>query len=284
MRDGSGRAHFEIAADERDADRVAFTQRTRRGLDVERLPADAAADHRHESRRRGRRRPADRPSPARTRSARAASNRPQHRAELRAGRRGHAHRPGRRPAGRRTARCRAYAARQRGGQLFARDRQLDPRLLGSRRARVISVASFISAIGVMPAIGFLRERPDRVRHRADQPAVDVDGAAAHAGGDTGLRRAARPRAAPGSDRAADPGCCAARRGCATLNSWSSVPANTVRPTPTMPALISSTGISGVAAGRGIQQRTARRDRRGDSSNVHGLGMSTWRRRGAHIQL
>jgi hypothetical protein len=33
---------------------------------------------------------------------------------------------------------------------------------------------------------FLRERPDGIRHRADQPAVDVDGAAAHALRHTGL--------------------------------------------------------------------------------------------------
>ncbi len=34
----------------------------------------------------------------------------------------------------------------------------------------------------------------------------------------------------------------------TLKSFSSVPCSTVRPTPTMPGRISSTGISGVTAG------------------------------------
>ena len=38
----------------------------------------------------------------------------------------------------------------------------------------------------MPAIGFLGELAQRVRHGADEPAVDVDRAAAHAGNDAGV--------------------------------------------------------------------------------------------------
>ena len=40
----------------------------------------------------------------------------------------------------------------------------------------------------MPGDRLRRERPDRVRHRADQPAVDVNRAAAHPGGDAGFRQ------------------------------------------------------------------------------------------------
>ena len=43
----------------------------------------------------------------------------------------------------------------------------------------------------------------------------------------------------------------------TLKSLSSVPSKTVRPTPTMPGLISSTGMSVVAAGRDVPSRAAR---------------------------
>ena len=52
----------------------------------------------------------------------------------------------------------------------------------------------------MPAIGFLRERADRVRDRADQPAVDVDRAAAHAGDDAGFGE--RPAFEPREDQVA----------------------------------------------------------------------------------
>ena len=60
---------------------------------------------------------------------------------------------------------------------------------------------------------FLRERADRIRDRADQPAVDVDRAAAHARRSRRSRRAARLRASPGSGCAAAPARSAARRGC-----------------------------------------------------------------------
>ena len=56
-------------------------------------------------------------------------------------------------------------------------------------------ASIISSIGVMPAIGSFENWPERIRHGADQAAVDIDRAAAHAGDDAGVgeRAALEPR-------------------------------------------------------------------------------------------
>ena len=52
----------------------------------------------------------------------------------------------------------------------------------------------------MPAIGSLENWPERIRDRADQPAVDVDGAAAHPGDDAGLGE--RATFEPGQDQIA----------------------------------------------------------------------------------
>ena len=80
-----------------------------------------------------------------------------------------------------------------------------------RAARDVAVASFISCDRRDAGDGFLRERADRIRDGADQPAVDVDRAAAHAGDDAGLGQ--RAALEPGEDEvaAAAPGRCAARR-------------------------------------------------------------------------
>ena len=54
------------------------------------------------------------------------------------------------------------------------------------RVPASAVASVISAIGVMPAIASFGNWPELIGHGADQPAVDVDRAAAHPGDDAGL--------------------------------------------------------------------------------------------------
>ena len=178
--DRAGRAHVDVSAGERDADGIALAERPGRHRRLR--PGRHAGDHRrearvtkcpeyqidglgleaaHEERRR---------------------NRPEHRADLRAG--GGRH-PNRLhvgwPAGkRRQARRRAG---ERGREPFARDRQLELRLSGARAAgqgrRVLHLGNRRDA-----GDRFLRERADRVGNRADEAAVDVDRAAAHALRDT----------------------------------------------------------------------------------------------------
>jgi hypothetical protein len=68
------------------------------------------------------------------------------------------------------------------GEALGRDRQLDP-ALRRRRAAAAGLRRGLNHFRDRGDAGdrFLRERADGVGHRADEAAVDVDGAAAHAG-------------------------------------------------------------------------------------------------------
>ena len=199
VRDRAGAAELQIAADEHHADGVARLERT-----VERHLAGAHAGARR--RRSGR-------SPARGTRRRAGRRRPGSKPDITSGvaigrssvpsssaaepgdaarRRRAAASPGRSANGR----FQLSALRNAAVQVLARQRKLDAGRARPRgRAPANGAASVISAIGVMPAIGSFEKLPERVGHGADQPAVDVDRAAAHAGDDAGVgeRTAFEPR-------------------------------------------------------------------------------------------
>ena len=79
----------------------------------------------------------------------------------------------------------ARAKRRR--QVFARQREVELNLCAGRpHAPAIVAESVISAMGVIPAIGSLENAPSAYDTAPMQPAVDVHGAAAHAGDDTGV--------------------------------------------------------------------------------------------------
>ena len=199
--DRAGGAELEVAAHQRDADRIARPQRRRRG-------ARAAAAR---CLRRAGHAPARSPARGRPTATGAITDgieaaerqrrrdRPQHRADagvdvvaehLHVGRAvGERPRPTRTPAA-------AMRWKLSGVSGIGR---LDARGLAARR-RQRRVASIISAIGVMPAIGSFENCAERVRHGADQPAVDVDRAAAHAGDDAGVGE--RPAFEPREDQVA----------------------------------------------------------------------------------
>ena len=110
----------------------------------------------------------------------------------------------------------------------------------ARRLGGSVAASIISSIGVMPAIGSVGELAERVRHGTDEPAVDVDGATAHAGNDAGLGQ--RTAFEPGEDEIpARADMFRSTPMMLTLNSSSRSPSKTVRPIPIMPGRTSSIG-------------------------------------------
>ncbi len=185
VRDRAGRAHLEVAADERDADRVPFTQRPGRLLELVRnLSAERAAEDRRETSGTERSGKQIRRFGLEAADDERGRDRPKHRAELCAG-------GGRHPeylhVGGAVGERRDPPIRrdERGRQPFTRDRQLDARL----RPRAARHLRRVLHLGDRrnPGNRFGREGPDRVRHRADQAAVDVDRAAAHARGHSGLR-------------------------------------------------------------------------------------------------
>ena len=195
MGDGAGGAHLEIAGDQRHADRVPFTERAGGRFDFGRCRSgdhrreagfaegageevgDVGLETAHQQRRR---------------------DRPHHRAQLRPGGGGNAHRlhVGRARGERRQP---GVGRGQRGGEALARHRQLEARLAGRaharHRGRVLHLLDRRDA-----GDRLLRERADRVGDGANQPAIDVDRAAAHALGDAGLGE--RPAFEPRQDQVA----------------------------------------------------------------------------------
>ena len=183
VRHRARRSHLEVAAGERDADGIAFAQRTgwrhtllaSRNAGHDRREARAAKAGRHqvdgfglEAAEQQRRR-----------------DWPEHRADLRSCRGGKTNRlhVGRTPRKRREAR---REGRQRSGESLARDRQLETRLVRPAAAgeprRVLHLRDRRDARDRL-----LRKLSNRVGDCADQASVDVDRASAHALGDARLR-------------------------------------------------------------------------------------------------
>ena len=187
VRDGPGTAHLQIAIHEHHANRIAGLQRTfERHLACPQTGGAAARGDEALAAKRGTEEVPDLRLEARHHER--CRDGAQQRAQFPARQPGHGICPAQLGALRTLCKGPVPVERpaKRGRQVFARQREVDLNLCAGRphAGHRDGVRHFRD--GSDPGNGLFGKRTQRVRHGADEPPVDVHGAAAHAGDDTGV--------------------------------------------------------------------------------------------------